>query len=72
MNCLECANLDKTRYKADAPNGGVQKLYGCNARGGYVCGWVVSDNDLKWQGCSDFAEKKKPKQATLFDYAEGN
>jgi len=67
--CADCNHLDKKRrqYSEQLPFW----RYGCNARGadvgggGYICGWVHKDSDLKWMGCSRFAKREKPHQIGL-------
>jgi len=63
-SCNECANLSRTiRINSK----GCYR-YGCKkCKGGYICGWIAKDTELKTMGCSNFIENNKgAEQISLF------
>ena len=58
--CANCDYLDKNRIQFDENH--YSYRYGCNydyasegrISSGFICGWILKDNQLKQMGCSDF------------------
>ena len=53
--CKDCGNLNKS--KKETSNKCYR--YGCNARENYICGWLQSDSELNYMGCTNWSEESK-------------
>ncbi|MFR7590245.1 MAG: hypothetical protein ACLUVC_02285 [Longibaculum sp.] len=67
-SCKDCKYLNKSRKKYNDTHYCFR--YGCDYRkDNYVCGWIKdeeSDKSLKEMGCSNFKQKSKNEQLSLF------
>lgn len=66
FRCESCENLNLSKKEWNETH--YCYRYGCKARpDGFLPFWLLKDAELKNGGCSDFKEKKKAEQLSLFD-----
>lgn len=69
--CGNCGLLDRSKIERamDFP-----KLYhyGCKRNGKFCCGWIVSDSELRYMGCSFWQPEPQYENVSIFDDEENS